>query len=102
MLPASSLDAEFLRIHTTGFHCNCCIIPQAVTQPSAPEDGRNHRPKHVELIGINNKPLWLRLVGCLHYMPVLFQYLMGNAEIRVIMKLLITFPLNDSYIHAII
>ena len=27
------------------------------TQSSTPEDGRNHRPKHVELIGIINKPL---------------------------------------------
>ena len=37
------------------------------TQSSAPEDGRNHRPKHVELIGIINKLLWLHLVGCLYY-----------------------------------
>jgi len=32
------------------------------TQSSASEDGRNYRPKHVELIGIINKPLlciWL-------------------------------------------
>ena len=33
----------------------------------ASEDGRNYRPKHVELIGIINKPLFLRLVGCLYY-----------------------------------
>jgi hypothetical protein len=26
------------------------------TQSNVPEDGRNHRPKHVELIGIINKP----------------------------------------------
>ena len=46
-----------------------CIITQALkTQYSAPEDGRNHRPKHVELIGIINKPLLLYLVGCLYYM----------------------------------
>ena len=32
-------------------------------QSSAPEDGRDHRPKHVELIGIINKPLLLHLVG---------------------------------------
>jgi len=37
------------------------------TQSNAPEDGRNHRPKHVELIGIINKPLLLHLVGCLYY-----------------------------------
>ena len=28
--------------------------------------GRNHRPKHVEMIGIINKPLLLHLVGCLY------------------------------------
>jgi len=33
------------------------------TQPSAPEDGRDHRTKHVELIGIINKPLLFILVG---------------------------------------
>ena len=33
------------------------------TQSGAPEDGRDHRPKHVELIGIINKPLLLHLVG---------------------------------------
>jgi hypothetical protein len=37
------------------------------TQSSAPEDGRNYRQKHVELIGIINKPLLLRLFGCLCY-----------------------------------
>jgi len=30
---------------------------------NAPEDGRDHHPKHVELIGIINKPLLLNLVG---------------------------------------
>ena len=38
------------------------------TQSSAPEDGRNHRPKHVQLIGIINKPLLFHLVGCLYYL----------------------------------
>ena len=33
------------------------------TQSSALEDGRDHRPKHVELIGIVNKLLLLHLVG---------------------------------------
>ena len=31
-----------------------CIIPQAVTQSSVPEDGQNNFPKHVELTGIIN------------------------------------------------
>ena len=33
------------------------------THSSAPEDGRDQRLKHVELIGIINKPLLLHLVG---------------------------------------
>ena len=40
-----------------------CII----THSSAPEDGRNYRPKHVKLIGIINIPLLLHIVGCLYY-----------------------------------
>jgi len=45
-----------------------CIIPQAVTQSSAPEDGQNNCPKPAELTGIINKPLLLHLVGCLYYL----------------------------------
>ena len=37
------------------------------TQSSVPEDGQYNCPKHVELIGIINKPLLLHLVGCLCY-----------------------------------
>jgi hypothetical protein len=33
------------------------------TPSSAPEDGRDQRPKHVELMGIINNPLLLHLVG---------------------------------------
>jgi len=53
MLPAGNIVGHY----TT--NCN--------TQSSPPEDGRNHLPKHVELIVIINKPLLLHLVGCLHY-----------------------------------
>jgi len=38
------------------------------SQSNAPEDGQNNCPKHVELIGIINKPLLLHLVCCLYYM----------------------------------
>ena len=38
------------------------------TQSSAPEDGQNNCPKHVELTGIINNPLLLHLVGCLYYL----------------------------------
>ena len=38
------------------------------TQSSAPEDGRDHRQKYIELTGIINKPLLLHLVGCLYYL----------------------------------
>ena len=38
------------------------------TQSSAPEDGQNNCPKHVELTGIINKPLLLHLFGCGYYL----------------------------------
>jgi len=65
-------------------HRRCCR-PAASSvhytmQSCAPEDGRNYRPKHVELIEIINKLLLLHLVGCLNYcstqhliMPFLLQ-----------------------------
>jgi hypothetical protein len=35
---------------------------------SASEDGENNFPKHVELTGIINKPVFLHLDGCLYYL----------------------------------
>ena len=58
MLPAGGRPAASCVHYTTS--CN--------TQYSAPEDGQNNCPKHVELTGIINKPLSLHLVGCLYYL----------------------------------
>ena len=58
MLPAGNRSAASWVHYTTG--CN--------TQSSAPEDGQNNCPKHVELIGIINKPLLLQVVRCLYYL----------------------------------
>ena len=58
-------------------HPRCCRPPAgnivgalyySNTQSSAPEDGQNNCPKHVELTGIINKPLLLHLVSCLYYL----------------------------------
>ena len=49
------------------------------TQSSAPEDGRDHRPKHVELIGIINKPLLLHLVYII--------YVMMRGQLNIKLKL---------------
>ena len=45
-----------------------CIIPQAVTESNAPEDGQNNCPKHAGLTGIINKPSLLHLVGCIFFL----------------------------------
>ena len=45
------------------------------TQSSAPEDGQNNCPKHVELTGIINKPLLLYLVGFLCYLYFIIYFL---------------------------
>ena len=65
-----------------------CIIPQAVTQSSAPEDGKNNCPKHVELTGIINKPLLLHLVGCIYYLYFIlfFLDLLNNLNLTLILK----------------
>ena len=69
MLPTDSMEAPLpvYRLATAWVHyttsCN--------TQSSAPEDGQNDFPKHVELIGIINKPLLLHLVGCQYYLQIL-------------------------------
>ena len=65
ILPAGSMEAEFQRFQATGRQHRGCFIPKAV---NAPEDGRNYRPKHVELIGIITKSLLLHLFGCLYYL----------------------------------
>ena len=43
------------------------LYDKLYTQSSAPEDGRNYRPKQVEMIEIINKPLFLHVVGYLYY-----------------------------------
>ena len=70
MLPAGGLPATSWGHYTAG--CN--------TQSSAPEDGQNNCPKHLELTGIINKPLLLHLVSL---SSVLFISVMhGQANIR--------------------
>jgi len=59
----------------TGRQHRGCIIPQAVTHSSAPEDGQNNCPKHVLLTGIISKPLLLHLVGCLYYLYFIIFFL---------------------------
>ena len=58
-------------------HPRCCRLPAASwvhytiscnTQSSAPVDGQNNCPKHVDLTGIIKKSLLLHLVGCLYYL----------------------------------
>ena len=57
------------------------------TESSAPEDGKNNFPKHVELTGIITKPLLLNLVGCLYY---LYQWCtvkqISDNEIHLLIK----------------
>ena len=50
----STEQLKFHLIQVTGRQQRRCIIPQAVNTVCAPGDGRNYRPKHVELIRIIN------------------------------------------------
>ena len=71
MMSAAKLEAEeftqFFCFQVIGLQNRGCIIPQAA-RSSAPEDGRNHHPKYVELTRIINKPLLLHVVGGLYHL----------------------------------
>ena len=70
MLSAGSLEAEAVPPHP-GYRSALQWVHYTTsckTKSSAPEDGQNNSPKHVELTGIINKPLLLHLVGCLYYL----------------------------------
>ena len=60
------------------------------TQSSAPEDGRNYRPKQVELIEIINKQLLLHLVGYLYYWQMGFKLVFKG----------LTFKSSDFFSHS--
>ena len=70
MLPAGRPATSWVHYTT---NCN--------TQSSAPEDGRNQHPKHVELIGIINKLLLLLLVGVYVIYFSLFMLSLSNTII---------------------
>ena len=62
-----SIYDKIMEFQRTG-NIVCALYHKLLTQSSAPEDGQNNFPKHVELTGIINKPLLLHLVGCLYYL----------------------------------
>jgi hypothetical protein len=64
MLPAGGRQHRGVLHYTT--NCN--------SQFSAPEDGQNNSPKHVELTVIINKPLLLHLDGCLYYLYFIISF----------------------------
>ena len=78
MLPAGRPATSSVHFTTS---CN--------TQPRAPEGGQNNCPKHVELIGIFNKPLLLHLVfisftsmrqGHINIIPIyVFDHILFNS-----------------------
>jgi len=58
------------------------------TLSSAHEDGRDQLPKHVELIGIINKPLLLHLVGVyIIYMLNRQLYVTVSASVHTLFRL---------------
>ena len=65
MLPAGGRPATSWKHYTAS--CD--------TQSSAPKDGQNNCSKRVELTGIINKLLLLRLVSCLYYLYFIIYFL---------------------------
>ena len=63
------------------------------TQSSAPEDGQNNFPKHVELTGIINKPLLLRLAKQSQFIPL--QNVVYFITLLFLVREIFTFYIND-------
>ena len=70
MLPAGGRPATSWVLYTTSYNA----------QSSAPEDGQNNCPKHVELTGMINKPLLLHLVGCQYYLYFIIVFILRLAK----------------------
>jgi len=68
---------------------------------SAPEDGQNNCPKHVDLTGIINKSFLLHLVGCLYYLYFIIFYLFIPLQnvyfitAPFLVRKIFTFYIND-------
>ena len=81
-------------------HPRCCrplyhYTTSCNTQSSAPEDGQNNCPNHVELTGIINKSLLLHLIGCLYYLySIIFFRLAKQSQFIPLQNIVyfITFP----------
>ena len=67
MLAAGDQDEVELQFQLILIIIVSALYHKLQKQCSAPEDGRNCRPKHVELIELLIKLLLLHLVGCLYY-----------------------------------
>jgi hypothetical protein len=79
-------------------YTTCCK-----TQSVDPVDGQNNCPKHVELIGIINKLLLLRLVGCLYYLYKI-RYIYHQSAITIYKTKYFVFRtlLEDFYLHVLV
>ena len=77
------------------------------TQSSAPEDGQNNCPKHVELTGIINKPLLLHRLSVLFIFHYIFLRLAKQSQfiplhnvvyfitLHFLVRKIFTFYIND-------
>ena len=96
-----TMNIKFIRLCVTScgtMHPQCCrpailwvhYTTRRNTHSNAPEYGRNHRPKHAELIGIINKPLLLHLV----VFYIIVSVMHGQANIKATILYSVTFFLK--------
>ena len=76
--------------------------PRCNTQTSAPEDGQNNCPKHVEMTGIINKPLLLHMVGCLYYLYfIIFFFRLAKQSQFIPLQNVVYFITSPFMVHKI-
>jgi hypothetical protein len=79
-LPAGSLEAKASRLPAGNIVG--ALYHKLEGRSSVPEDGRNYRPQHVEMIGIINKPL-LFASSWLLILFVLFAFLCNHTGLSL-------------------
>ena len=86
-MPAGNLEAEELAPPLPSYRLATSWVYFTTSCKHSllhPEDGRNHRPKHAELIGINNKPV----IVAYNWLSTIFVSTMhGQTNIKQVSRL---------------
>ena len=88
MLPAGSLEAEASRLPAGNIVF--ALYHKLNTQSSAPGDGQNNCPKHVELIGIINKTV----IVASNWLSIIFISTMSFVKLKLALLFVVSYSVS--------